>query len=83
MRVVGPVSVEEIRAPGDRFRCVPYHAVLLASACVARQLTATAQSQQDRAWRGGDRINGDYEQCRACALGRQVAARLESDGGAP
>lgn len=71
------LPADEITSPSDRFRCEPYKAILLASACVARQDAAVRQTQQDLRKPVGDRISGDYEKCLRCLLGARVALQLE------
>ncbi len=64
------VPVERLTQRTDRFRCVPYRAVLTAGTCADRQSSrvnnhAPSKSSRER-----------YECCRGCALGAQVAERV-------
>lgn len=65
-----PVPVDRITNHTDRFRCVPYEAVLFANACVKRQ-EMHAQERTSRVL--------EYSKCKGCRTGEEVRKRLGVD----
>lgn len=62
-----PVDAESVAVPTDRFRCVPYEAVLFANACVKRQdLLASARLSRVL----------EYSRCKGCRIGQRIRERL-------
>ncbi len=62
------VEISEIASRKDRFRCLPYAAVIMADTCVRRQAMVRAGIRAD-----------EMSKCKACVFGRQVEA---NSGGA-
>ncbi len=79
-----PVLPSDVRAPEDRFRCVPYQAILLAGACAKRQAAARGDlPAKGDARQGWGRGVGDYAKCNVCPIGRQVTVGLGRTTPAP
>jgi len=85
------VEVAELSRPEQRFRCVPYAAILRAGQCIERQKEHKSYGidhyrvadgrrrtyQTDSERRRGNPGGRTYlGKCRDCELGQQVAARL-------
>lgn len=76
------LAASAVRAPLDRFRCVPYSAVITAATCVARQKAAGIQEGQvgspiGMRWRSEGKI-GDYGGCRRCDVGPRIRKAVAS-----
>jgi hypothetical protein len=86
-----PVAPDAVCDRLDRFKCVPYAAVLTASACVERQ--GRAKAQKSEAWGAGSgrltsqrlaaKSTGHYEKCVGCPVGAGIAKRLKLKPTAP
>lgn len=67
------VPVERLTQRTDRFRCVPYRAVLTAGTCADRQAARTLN-------RGTGSTRPEFDSCRGCTLGAELVARLARVG---
>lgn len=70
MTITPPVAPEAVTAPDDRFKCVPYGAVLTARTCDARQRQLA---------KAVDSRDGDYYYCEGCETGALIRLRLKAD----
>lgn len=68
------VRVDELVALGQRFRCVPYSAVIAARMCIERQQLHGEAARTTSTGNALERRN--FGKCASCELGRGVAARL-------
>lgn len=79
--IAPPVDPSQVRAGTDRFRCVPFNAVIFARACVDRQNAAGVQDGQRGTVGGHYRREtklGDYFACRECAVGAAIRKAVTS-----
>lgn len=65
--ITPPKAVDDISAPEDRFRCLPYNAVLFARTCVSRQ---------DMLGKPREQRTGDYSDCDGCQVGMTIREKL-------
>jgi hypothetical protein len=65
--ITPPKAVDDISTPEDRFRCVPYNAVLFARTCVSRQ---------DMLGKPREQRTGDYAECEGCQAGMTIREKL-------
>jgi RNA polymerase sigma factor (sigma-70 family) len=78
------VSVADLVRPDQRFKCVPFSAVIRASQCLERQGVAGSRVKIGSTKGTGARVHEidhnarsrQFERCKDCELGRQVAARV-------
>ena len=67
------LPVSALTRPLDRFRCVPFAAVITVRACLARQGATWAGGRMKG---HGPKIHAEHPECVACALGKQVATQV-------
>jgi hypothetical protein len=80
------IAVDAITSRDDNFRCLPLACTLTAGACVQRQAAAGADVKIGEGKAAGSRTREidaatkvqAFRACKACPLGRQVAAALEA-----
>lgn len=80
------VAVDALAKPEQRFKCVPFSAIITAETCLKRQAIVGADVRIGRGKEAGDRTREidatskarQFARCANCALGGQVRARLEA-----
>lgn len=70
------LPVEQLTSPLQRFRCVPFSAVLAASTCIERQKLAGGTFAPTSAGVQARAAANAAARCKSCPLGRSVAAQI-------